>query len=110
MLEGFWTYLIPGTPRGGVMCVKNGTVTGGDNIAFFNGIFTKAGEKVTGTVLTTRFNDAAQLDGLWGETQSRYVMQFAGQHTGDSIIGRFSRPGLPHSDFELVMTPRGPAP
>jgi hypothetical protein len=110
MLDGFWTYTIRGTIRGGILCIKSGAVTGGDNIAFFNGIAVEAESELTITVLTTRFNDAAQLDGLWGETQRRYTLQFVGKREGDTIVGTFCRPDLANSTLELVATRRGPAP
>jgi len=110
MLDGFWTYIIPGTIRGGILCIKSGMVTGGDNIAFFNGIAVETESELKITVLTTRFNDAAQLDGLWGETQRRYTMEFVGRRDGDAITGKFHRPGLANSTFDIVVTRRGPAP
>jgi hypothetical protein len=110
MLDGFWTYIIPTTIRGGILCIKSGMVTGGDNIAFFNGVAIETESELKITVLTTRFNDAAQLDGLWGETQRRYAMEFIGRRDGDNISGKFRRPDLVNSTFEIVATRRGPAP
>jgi hypothetical protein len=110
MLDGFWTYIIPSTIRGGILCIKSGMVTGGDNIAFFNGVAIETESELKITVLTTRFNDAAQLDGLWGETQRRYAMEFIGRRDGDTISGKFRRPDLVNGTFEIVATRRGPAP
>jgi hypothetical protein len=110
MLDGFWTYVIPATVRGGILCIKCGAVTGGDNIAFFNGIAVETESELKITVLATRFNDAAQLDGLWGEREKRYTLQFTGKRDGDSIVGGFCRPGLANSTFSIVATRRGPAP
>src|SRR5947209_9112562 len=107
MLDGFWTYIIPGTIRGGILCIKSGMVTGGDNIAFFNGIATETESELKITVLTTRFNDAAQLDGLWGETQRRYTMEFVGRRDGDTITGKFRRPDLANCKFVLIGTCTG---
>lgn len=109
-LEGFWTYLVPGTNRGGLLCVKNGVVVGGDNIAFFNGLVTEEEDYISVTVLTTRFNENAPRDRLWGESPSRYAMHFVGVRAGDEAFGYFERPGFPQGRFNIVLTYRGPAP
>jgi hypothetical protein len=77
-LDGFWTYLVPGTIRGGLLCVKDRVVVGGDNIAYFNALLTEAKDRIAGTLLATRFNENAQLDGLWGASPRQYAVLFCG--------------------------------
>jgi hypothetical protein len=109
-LDGFWTYLISGTPRGGLLCVKDDLLVGGDNIAFFNGLLTEQEGCISGTVLATRFNESAQLDSLWGNSPRQYVMQFFAVRTGQEAFGSFERPGFARGKFDVVLTYRGPAP
>ena len=109
-LTGFWTYLVSGTIRGGLLCIKDGLLIGGDNVAYFNGLVTEEEGRVSGTVLATRFNDSAQHDGLWADSPRQYVMHFSGVRRGQDGFGTFERPGSARGKFHIVLTYRGPAP
>lgn len=109
-LEGFWTYIVSGTSRGGLLCVRNGVIVGGDNIAFFNGLLSEEHGRITGTILTTRFNDRAQQDGLWGKSPRQYAMVFLGVRSGSQAFGSFERKGGSGAKFKVVLTYRGPVP
>jgi hypothetical protein len=90
--------------------VKDRVVVGGDNIAYFNGLLTEAKDRIAGTLLATRFNENAQLDGLWGTSPRQYAMLFSAVRAGNEAFGTFERPGAPQGKFEVVFTYRGPAP
>jgi hypothetical protein len=102
--------VIPGSARGGVLCLNHGIMVGGSNIAFFRGIATKADGEITGTVQASRFNDDAQLDSLWSGSPRDFTMTFRGRQEGDTIAGRFERLDRPERSFDVVMTYRGSAP
>ena len=59
---------------------------------------------------TTRFNETAQADGLWGNGPRQYVMQFFAVRTGHEAFGSFERPGFAGGKFDIALTYRGPAP
>lgn len=109
-LDGFWTYLVSGTDRGGIACVKEGLIVGGDDVALFNGLIAKRGGSVSGTLLVTRFNAPREHRGLWGNNALRYAISFAGFHTGREIRIHFERPDVRDQKHQAVLTYRGPTP
>ncbi len=109
-LDGFWTYLVPGTVRGGIACIKDGLIVGGDDQALFNGLIRKRGCSVSGTVLVTRFNAPPEQRGLWNNDASRYAISFAGFHSGREIRIDFERPDVQDQKYHAVFTYRGPTP
>jgi hypothetical protein len=109
-LNGIWTYIVPGTNRGGVLYVRDGIMVGGSNIALFRGIATEAEGDIRGTVQAHRFNDDAQMDSMWGGALPNFSMTFCGRHEGETIVGRFERLDRPERSFDVVMTYRGLGP
>ena len=110
MIDGFYTFLLSGTARGGVLFIKKGMIMGGDHVAVFDGVILKIHDKLKATVIRTRFNHSPEVDSVWGDAQNRFVIEFLGEASGESITGKFSRPDRPDISFDVVMTRRGPVP
>ena len=109
-LDGFWTYLVSGTVRGGIACIKDGLIVGGDDQALFNGLIKKRGGSVSGTVLVTRFNAPPEQPRLWNNDSLRYAISFAGFHAGRELRIDLERPDVQDQKYHAVFTYRGPAP
>lgn len=111
MLDGFWTYTLPGTTRGGTLCVRNGVACGGDNLHFFQGTASENSEgSVHATFLATRFVEAGADQAAWGKESARFAVRFEGELHQNLIIGRAQRDDLPGVVLDMILERRGDCP
>jgi hypothetical protein len=109
-LDGFWTYVVPGTNRGGLVIIRSGVVLGGDNVLTFRGALVQNGSRISMAMLATRFNHDPTWDSVWGVNTAFYAMRFEGEAIGEEIItGKITREDVERT-FDVEMTRRGPAP
>jgi len=108
-VDGLWTYVVPGTNRGGVLVIKSGVVVGGNGILYFQGVVLPLSDgRISMTTHAVRFNHDASLDESWATNQDSQSVRFEGRRVGQEFIGTVTRHDTDQT-FEIVLTRRGPA-
>jgi hypothetical protein len=112
VLNGFWTYHVPNTDRGGTLSIRNGVVCGGDNVNFLQGVAKESGDgTVTAVLLATRFARSPEVRSAWGTESARFAMTFEGAGAGpNQLSGRVRRDDLPGVALDMILERRGECP
>src|SRR5436309_6638796 len=73
MLEGCWTYVVPEQSRGGMLCVNNNIVAGGNGYSSFDGVVVGTESAVQIIILAKRLV-ASSGPSPWGDNLARYFV------------------------------------
>jgi hypothetical protein len=106
--DGFWTYTIVDTNRGGVLMIKCGVVVGGNSLLYFRGIVLPIGDgRISMTTHVHRFNHDPSWDRVWGADADFYLLTFEGRWNGEHFVGTVTRHDI-QDRFQLILTRQGP--